>query len=456
MSPVSIIQYGQLRDRMDAIYYSQAFLQVEKDLDTLARNTGVKSIADLTKWVRKGIFYILKEEYVDDGIPFVRVADIKRLTVGKDKITYISTEKHNEEIKTELAPNDLLLSKSGTIGQVAILPNTHKKWNFSQDVIGLKMKKGVRFRYVAAFLASKLGQLQIMRIKSQIVQSHITLPFTRKLRIPIPPDSFETEINSLVKESLEKGESSRNLLAETANKLLALVDIVLPDAWSTGSRVSDYSTFKTSDNFSAEYHAPAYKEACDLITKSRYGSRRICDIAKISNAKVQPKDNPNNKIRYVSLSDVSGSTGTIDTFTELLGHEAPSRARMVLRAGDVIVSYLSGSADTSAIVPPEHDNSIGSTGFFVLKPKGLPSEVLLLLVRTIPFKMQMYQKSTGSIMKSLSNDLFSNLQVPEVPKTLHQDLIQNITTAMTDLQRSKFLLSHAITRIDDWILSETK
>jgi type I restriction enzyme, S subunit len=72
---------------------------------------------------------------------------------------------------------------------------------------------------------------------------------------------------------------------------------------------------------------------------------------------------------YVDISSVDNKTKRIVEPKRLLVTDAPSRARQLLQSGDVLVSMTRPNLNAVAIVPPELDGSIGSTGFHVLRAK---------------------------------------------------------------------------------------
>lgn len=72
---------------------------------------------------------------------------------------------------------------------------------------------------------------------------------------------------------------------------------------------------------------------------------------------------------YVDISSVDNKTKRIVEPKRLPVTDAPSRARQRLQTGDVLVSMTRPNLNAVAIVPPELDGSIGSTGFHVLRAK---------------------------------------------------------------------------------------
>ena len=80
-----------------------------------------------------------------------------------------------------------------------------------------------------------------------------------------------------------------------------------------------------------------------------------------------PTKEPESTFQYVDISSVDNATGEIIGAKELLGKEAPSRARKVIRSNDVIFATTRPYLKNIAIVPPELDGQICSTGFCVLR-----------------------------------------------------------------------------------------
>jgi type I restriction enzyme, S subunit len=82
------------------------------------------------------------------------------------------------------------------------------------------------------------------------------------------------------------------------------------------------------------------------------------------NAKKQPRE----KIRYIELSGIDNERGIISSFSELSGGNAPSRAKKIVRSGDVICATTRPNLKNIATIPSQLDGEICSTGFCVLRP----------------------------------------------------------------------------------------
>lgn len=76
---------------------------------------------------------------------------------------------------------------------------------------------------------------------------------------------------------------------------------------------------------------------------------------------------PESEFTYIEIAGVKDFR--IVEVKRLLGAEAPSRARQVVRAGDILYSMTRPSLRNIAVVPKEYDGAICTTGFAVLRPR---------------------------------------------------------------------------------------
>ena len=94
---------------------------------------------------------------------------------------------------------------------------------------------------------------------------------------------------------------------------------------------------------------------------------------------------PTRDFVYVDISSVDRETKKIVDPKSLPLSQAPSRAKQVLKAGDVLVSMTRPNLNAVALVPEHLDGAIGSTGFHVLRSRWLNPDFLLALVQSQRF-----------------------------------------------------------------------
>src|SRR4051794_17648762 len=91
--------------------------------------------------------------------------------------------------------------------------------------------------------------------------------------------------------------------------------------------------------------------------------REVCLKTRLTD----PGKDPTRSFRYVDVSSVSNESFRVIGAKELLGKDAPSRARKIIRADDIIFATVRPSLRRVALVPPELDGQVCSTGFCVLR-----------------------------------------------------------------------------------------
>ncbi len=94
---------------------------------------------------------------------------------------------------------------------------------------------------------------------------------------------------------------------------------------------------------------------------------KLGDVCKKQIETKNPRTLPNLQFTYIDISSIYTNTKRIQSSRIMVGQEAPSRARQVVKENDVIISTTRPNLNAVAIVPKELDCQICSTGFCVLR-----------------------------------------------------------------------------------------
>jgi type I restriction enzyme, S subunit len=108
--------------------------------------------------------------------------------------------------------------------------------------------------------------------------------------------------------------------------------------------------------------------------------RDVCERADLTD----PTRNPEETFLYVDVSSIDNEVLEITSVNRLLGAQAPSRARKRIRSGDVIFATVRPTLRRIALVPPELDGQVCSTGYCVLRARSsiLDSQFLFFSLQT--------------------------------------------------------------------------
>jgi type I restriction enzyme, S subunit len=123
---------------------------------------------------------------------------------------------------------------------------------------------------------------------------------------------------------------------------------------------------------------------------------------------------------YIDLSAVDQAQKRIVAARRVAASEAPSRARQLVRAADILVATVRPNLNGVAKVPAELDGAIASTGFCVLRPRSdrLDANYLFHWVKSPFFVAEMVKRATGASYPAVSDQIVLDcaLPVPPVPE----------------------------------------
>jgi len=122
-------------------------------------------------------------------------------------------------------------------------------------------------------------------------------------------------------------------------------------------------------------------------------------------------------ITYVDISSIDRQSKRITNPQVLAVKEAPSRARKLIHAEDVLVSTVRPNLNSVALVSDEYHNEIASTGFCVLRAKKdcLVSRYLFYFTQTSGFVSHLTKLSIGAGYPAVSDDTILDMEIPLPP-----------------------------------------
>ncbi|CDG86797.1 restriction endonuclease subunit S [Xenorhabdus bovienii] len=124
---------------------------------------------------------------------------------------------------------------------------------------------------------------------------------------------------------------------------------------------------------------------------------------------------------YIDLSSVDKDKKAVDRngVSKVLPNDAPSRARQIVKSGDVLVATVRPNLNGVALVPEEYEGATASTGYCVLRSEGnrLDSKYLYYWVQTRVFVTDMMEKATGANYPAVSDKIIKESKIPLPPLT---------------------------------------
>ena len=168
---------------------------------------------------------------------------------------------------------------------------------------------------------------------------------------------------------------------------------------------------EAAERWDAGYHvglSPAILERLDRKAKSDIVLARV---ASLSRERTDPRRSSEPRFRYVEISDISARSCTVE-FKWIDRLKAPSRARKVIRSGDVLVSTVRPERRTVGVVGDDIEVGICTTGLAVLRPRDISPNVLARLLQSDFATAQILRYNVGIAYPAIDEDCLKGILLP--------------------------------------------
>jgi restriction endonuclease S subunit len=179
----------------------------------------------------------------------------------------------------------------------------------------------------------------------------------------------------------------------------------------------------------------------------------ICEINKESSDPIELFGK--SEFAYIDISSVENNTGKINLETKILPHNAPSRARRIIKNEDVLLSTVRPNLKAFAYLENLPEKVLASTGFAVLSSNNnkIVSKYLYYLLFTDELQIQMINKMEKSSYPSINQNDIGNLQIKIPPLKIQRQIVEKLDCQTIALESVRFLKAEAEKRIEE-ILAE--
>lgn len=204
-----LVKFSDTRraDRMDSDYFQPKYDEIIAAIKGCAGGWDMLgNLVTINKCIEVG-----SAEYLDAGIPFVRVSNLNPFDLTEEK--YISEDLYTEIQHHQPEQGEILLSKDATPGIAHYLRDEPQAMIPSSGILILKSKTArVNNEYLTLVLNSLLTQEQVNRDVGGSVILHWRPEQVRETLIPILPKETQSEIQEAVTESFNLRQQSKTLL----------------------------------------------------------------------------------------------------------------------------------------------------------------------------------------------------------------------------------------------------
>jgi|SRR3989344_2800795 len=417
--------------RGDAIYWSPELVALEKHKNSIP----LKQVAE----IKGGKRLPLGEDFSNDGnVPYIRTTDFTSGYIDYSELEKISEKVFNAIKNYQIYKDEVLISIVGTIGAIAILDRHFERCNFTENAAKIVCSNKLNPYYLYAFLLSQIGQRQLKRLTVGGVQPKLPLYAVEEIKILLPDSQTQEKVEQIIKEAFrlkneaEKEHKEADLILESSLKEFYIAD----DRKTFWKWSNDIEIIKTLEpNF--------WKKT---VSSKKHPSIKFGDIfnyqkgTEVGSALYQ-----NNGIPFVRVSDLGDLEiqfgNSSKHINETLFDELKDKFQ--LHKGELLFSK---DATIGLVAKVETDEKqIISSGILRLqiKNKDFNTDFLMALLTNKFVNQEFVKNSTGSVIKHLSTNKLSGIELPLVNKQVQTEVSDKIKSFILKRQLSKQKLQEA-------------
>lgn len=135
-----------------------------------------------------------KDEYLTRGYSYlIGGTDFQNGTISLEGISYVSKERYDMDFNIQVNQEDVLVTKDGTIGKVALVPKLDKPATLNSGVYVFKTNKRVESVYLYRILTSSIFKNFISQLSAGSTIKHLYQKDLKNFKFEIPIDTKEQQ-----------------------------------------------------------------------------------------------------------------------------------------------------------------------------------------------------------------------------------------------------------------------
>lgn len=213
-------------------------------------------------------FAFQSKRYVENGIRVIRIANVQDGKIVDEQPCFYPSETRNEIEKYMLKEGDLLVSLTGNVGRVGLIPGDMLPAALNQRVCCLRLKKdNIDLKYLFLYLRRKDFVRECIKASKGVAQLNLSTKWLENYEIPLPSLSEQKRIVNKIEELFSELDSAVDTLKKTKEQLAVYRQSVLECAFE-GKYTIDWR--KLNKYSASEFKKELYKKRCDAGNTSEY------------------------------------------------------------------------------------------------------------------------------------------------------------------------------------------
>jgi type I restriction enzyme S subunit len=421
-------------ERLDTGYYSEEFYAAKKEV--IEAGLTLEPIGSVCEPWQFGAYALCNEIVWAEragGIPFIKAEAIESPLIDVDALSFITPATHALLSKSALSAGDIIVSTSGTVGRLAVLPDTIPAANSNQDTIKFSLR-GTEYdsHFVAAWLTSACSQAFMNREAGGAVQQHIYLYNFKRLPLLKLQASAQRYIGEKVRQAERLKLWARKLKRFVNDEIdrLALPIKAVP------SQINRVSARLLDARLDPRPYRTHYLQL--VTTIEGLSNDRVSEIANLSSGCPVSSDDfvPQGPIPLVRIRNI-GVDEFIDLDVGVARSVFDSEARFQAKAGLVVLG-MDGIFRAQFFLEDELPMLINQR-VALLSPSGMRGELLTHWLNRPEGQMQLNQWAVKTTVEHTSLPDIGRVRIPRLDRVIEDELADKLNNARLANRYARFL-----------------
>ncbi len=376
-------------------------------------------------------------QYSEDsnGIPYLRVVDVKNNLINYESIQYITDEYAKSLYKSCFAhESNLLISIVGTLGE-SVLYKGSTPLAISRGFAILEFNEKVIPEYVLAYTKTFIFNKQIQKNKVGSVQDGIYLQSLKEIKIPIPSLDEQQKIAQLALKAYEnklaKEQIAKSKLSNINNIILEILGVEFPN--SSEKRCYSISSIELKNNrIDTHYHQPKFSELDKYLKDSACNYKKIKDISNKISSGATPLSGgdsytDNTGVPFIRSGDINKYDFIDYTKTLYIKEEVHNKMlrSSQLKYNDVLIAIVGATIGQVAVYKDKRSANINQALALVRVDK----------LKILPEYLKIY------MLSKFGQEELNRNKRPVARANLNLDEIGNINILLPDLEHQQTIVN---------------
>ena len=446
-------------DRIDSSSY---ITQINMGLFDLYKKDSndfqIKTLDDICNKIVDGPFgsEILEKDYVEKGVPFIRVQNITEYGFEDLNLVFISEEANKRIGRSECRPGDLVFTKTGRLGTVCVLNNKYSNYNIRGDLAKLELKSQVDPYYVMSYLNSNFGTKITNSYSSGSTRGRILISNIKKIAIPIPSPEIQKYIGDKVRKAEELREEAKRLKKEAEEIFFNEINIVSIDNAFKKEQHIKFNWINIDEldvnRIDAEYNRRKYTILVKLLIDNNITLIPISNLLEepiVSGSTPKGGNYIENGIPFVRATNLC-EYSIDDNLVYISKEESDKLKNSEIRSGDVVFS-IAGSIGVASIIPSYIEKANINQALVRLRLNNINKYYFVFVVNSSIGRLLSLRLANGAVQLNLNREEVGNIMVPRINDNKEEIIANKIKLYIELLYQSKQLIQEAKQDVEDLI-----